>query len=244
MGTHPIFESDFNCLTDWRIGPNRPWSESVIIFWPTPISTRTGKDASEPGSTSPPERRRAAARQEKAAAIAPRPTGGALRPAVRCPTQRYNIRVRAGRGFTPDELKAAGWTVREARQLGVSVDVRRKNKSVEGLQANVQRLREYRSKLIVFPRKAGAVKKGDASAEELSTATQVAQLPVRQDYVFSAFDAPRAITEEEKKHSVFQNIRMARANQKLAGGRQKRSKGGRGSCQTGCPKKEVDFQAR
>merc|ERR1712189_75627 len=56
MGTHPIFESGFDCLTDWRIGPNRPWSESVIIFWPTPISTRTGKDASEPGSTSPPDR--------------------------------------------------------------------------------------------------------------------------------------------------------------------------------------------
>merc|ERR1712134_167196 len=56
MGTHPIFESDFDCLTDWRIGPNRPWSESVITFWPTPTSTRTGKDASEPGSTSQPER--------------------------------------------------------------------------------------------------------------------------------------------------------------------------------------------
>merc|ERR1712241_106611 len=182
--------------------------------------------------------RRAAARQEKAAAIAPRPTGGALRPAVRCPTQRYNIRVRAGRGFTPDELKAAGWTVREARQLGVSVDLRRKNKSVEGLHANVQRLKEYRSKLIVFPRKAGAAKKGDASAEELSTATQVAQLPVRQDYVFSAFDAPRAITEEEKKHSVFQNIRMARANQKLAGGRQKRAKEAAEAAKQAAPRKK------
>merc|ERR1711970_1185782 len=95
------------------------------------------------------------ARQAKAAAIAPRPTGGDLRPAVRCPTQRYNIRVRAGRGFTPSELKGAGWTVRDARQLGVAVDLRRKNKSVEGLQANVQRLKEYKSKLIVFPRKAG-----------------------------------------------------------------------------------------
>lgn len=83
----------------------------------------------------------------QAAAIAPRPTGGDLRPAVRCPTQRYNIRVRPGRGFTPVELKAAGWTVREARQLGVAVDLRRHNKSVEGLQANVQRLKEYRSKV-------------------------------------------------------------------------------------------------
>merc|ERR1712141_162465 len=77
------------------------------------------------------------------------------RPAVRCPSQRYNIRVRAGRGFTPSELKGAGMTVRDARQLGVAVDLRRKNKSVEGLQANVPRLKEYKAKLIVFPRKSG-----------------------------------------------------------------------------------------
>merc|ERR1712025_961341 len=125
-----------------------------------------------------------------------------------------------------------------ARQLGVSVDLRRKNKSVEGLQANVQRLKEYRSKLIVFPRKAGAAKKGDSSAEELSTATQVAQLPVRQDYVFSAFDAPRAITEEEKKHSVFQNIRMARANQKLMGGLQKCAKEAAEAAKQAAPRKK------
>merc|ERR1711881_90748 len=181
---------------------------------------------------------RAAARKEKAAAIAPRPVGGDLRPVVRCPTQRYNIRVRAGRGFTADELKAAGWTVREARQLGVAVDKRRRNKSVEGLQANVQRLKEYRSKLIVFPRKAGAPKKGDSAAEELSTATQVAQIPVRQDYKFTAFDEPRAITEEEKKHSVFQNIRMARANKKLAGGRAKRAREQAEAAKNAAPRKK------
>ena len=83
----------------------------------------------------------------QAAAVAPRPTGGLLRPAVRCPSQRYNIRVRAGKGFTPAELKGAGFTVREARQLGVAIDNRRRNASVEGLQANVQRLKEYRSKV-------------------------------------------------------------------------------------------------
>ena len=83
----------------------------------------------------------------KNAAAAPRPTGGLLRPAVRCPTQRYNMRLRAGKGFTPAEVKAAGWTVREARQFGVSVDMKRRNRSVEGLQANVQRIKEYRSKV-------------------------------------------------------------------------------------------------
>merc|ERR1712210_327112 len=125
------------------------------------------------------------ARKDKAAAIAPRPARGALRPVVRCQTARYNIRVRAGRGFTADELKGAGFSVREARQLGIAIDLRRRNKSVEGLQANVARLKEYRSKLIVFPRKAGKAGKGDSSAEELATATQVPQLSIRQDHVFT-----------------------------------------------------------
>merc|ERR1711997_1280436 len=150
-------------------------------------------------------------------------------------SQRYNIRVRAGRGFTPSELKGAGMTVRDARQLGVAVDLRRKNKSVEGLQANVQRLKEYKAKLIVFPRKSG---KGGSSAEELSTATQVPQMAIRQDYVFSAFDAPRAITEEEKKHRVFQQIRMARANHNLAGGRAKRAKEASEAAKQAAPRKK------
>ena len=57
------------------------------------------------------------------------------------------MRLRAGKGFTPAEVKAAGWTVREARQFGVAVDMKRRNRSVEGLQANVQRIKEYRSKV-------------------------------------------------------------------------------------------------
>merc|ERR1712029_284161 len=84
------------------------------------------------------------------------------------------------------------------RQCGVSVDIKRRNRSVEGLQANVQRIKEYRSKLIIFPTKNGKV---GSSAEECASATQTAQLPVRQDFLFGEMDAPRAITDEEKKHS-------------------------------------------
>merc|ERR1712029_444896 len=239
MGTHPIFESDFDCLTDWRIGPNRPWSESVIIFWPTPTSTRTGKDASEPGSTSPPERpdvpQLVKKRQRLLLPVQPEALFAQLFVAQLSDTTSVSeldvvsppmsSRLLDGPFVRPDSLESP-------------LISEEKNKSVEGLQANVQRLKEYRSKLIVFPRKAGAAKKGDASAEELSTATQVAQLPVRQDYVFSAFDAPRAITEDEKKHSVFQNIRMARANQKLAGGRQKRAKEAAEAAKQAAPRKK------
>lgn len=47
---------------------------------------------------------RRTARQAKAAAVAPRPVDK-LKPIVRCPTLKYNRRVRSGRGFTLAELK-------------------------------------------------------------------------------------------------------------------------------------------
>ncbi|KAG8988215.1 60S ribosomal protein L13 [Tulasnella sp. JGI-2019a] len=76
-----------------------------------------------------------------------------LMPAVRCPTIRYNMKVRQGFGFTLMELKAAGIHRREARGLGVKVDHRRRNLSEEGLKVNVDRLKVYKSKLIVFPKR-------------------------------------------------------------------------------------------
>ncbi|XP_010550790.1 PREDICTED: 60S ribosomal protein L13-2-like [Tarenaya hassleriana] len=48
--------------------------------------------------------RRRIARQEKAVKIFPRPTAGPLRPVVRGQTLKYNMKVRAGRGFTLEEL--------------------------------------------------------------------------------------------------------------------------------------------
>ena len=53
--------------------------------------------------------RRRKARGLKAAKVAPRPVKS-LRPIVRCPTFKYNIKDRAGRGFTLEELKGAGLT--------------------------------------------------------------------------------------------------------------------------------------
>ena len=87
------------------------------------------------------------ARAARAAAIAPRPLK-LLRPAVHCPTQRYSAKVRLGKGFTLEELKAAGLTAQYARTVGIAVDHRRTNKSAESLAINVARLEEYKSKLI------------------------------------------------------------------------------------------------
>jgi large subunit ribosomal protein L13e len=106
--------------------------------------------------------RRRQNRAKKAATVAPRPVDGLLRPIVACPTNRYNMKVRAGRGFTFDELKAAGINRKEARSIGIAVDYRRRNRSEESLQRNVERLQLYKSKLIVFPRRAGKAKKGDS----------------------------------------------------------------------------------
>lgn len=50
-------------------------------------------------------RYRRKARLAKARRIAPRPVAGPLRPAVKCPTVRYHNKVRAGRGFSLEELK-------------------------------------------------------------------------------------------------------------------------------------------
>ncbi|VDP93600.1 unnamed protein product [Echinostoma caproni] len=107
--------------------------------------------------------RRRNARKLKAQRIAPRPACGPLRPIVNCPTLRYNMKVRMGRGFTLQEVRAAGFTPKFARTIGISVDHRRRNLSVEGLQRNVARLRAYKSRLILFPRNPAKLQPLDAS---------------------------------------------------------------------------------
>merc|ERR1719402_2158209 len=76
-------------------------------------------------------------------------------------------------GFTLEEIKAAGMCKGYARTIGIAVDHRRTNKSMNSLQKNAQRLKEYKSKLILFPRKASKPKKADASAEEIKMAKQL-----------------------------------------------------------------------
>lgn len=109
------------------------------------------------------KQRRRQARIAKAARVAPRPVAGPVRPIVHCQTVRYNTKVRAGRGFSHDELRSAGIHKKYAKTIGISVDHRRRNKSLESLQSNVARLKAYRSKLILFPRKLKTPKKGDAT---------------------------------------------------------------------------------
>ncbi|KAK4374258.1 hypothetical protein RND71_004935 [Anisodus tanguticus] len=55
----------------------------------------------------------APARQKKASTIFPRPTAGSLRPIVHGQTLKYNMKVRAGRGFSLEELKAGDSSAEE-----------------------------------------------------------------------------------------------------------------------------------
>lgn len=79
--------------------------------------------------------------------------------------------------------QAASISRKMAPKIGISVDHRRRNKSLESFQANVQRLKEYRSKLILFPRKASKPKKGDSDVSCLSTSTVE---PIKQYTVSNA----------------------------------------------------------
>jgi len=73
-----------------------------------------------------------------------------LRPAVRGQTNRYNAKIKLGRGFTAQELKLAGVnSIAEARSIGIAVDLRRKDTCNETLNMNANRVKTYLSKLIV-----------------------------------------------------------------------------------------------
>mmetsp|Transcript_19392 Transcript_19392/g.19380 ORF Transcript_19392/g.19380 Transcript_19392/m.19380 type:complete len:222 (-) Transcript_19392:37-702(-) len=170
------------------------------------------------------KKRRRNARLAKAKRVAPRPIS-LLRPAVRCPTIKYNMRLRAGRGFTFAELKAAQINKKQARGIGIAVDHRRENRSEEGFQANVQRLKLYKSKLVVFPRKnTKRLRAGDSTKEQRAAATvQVLTKGVLPIAAPAQALEVRKITKEEREDNVVARARKAHTDVKRAGARTKRA---------------------
>lgn len=66
----------------------------------------------------------------------------------------------------PDKIfinQAAGIPKKYAPTIGIAVDHRRRNRSLESLQANVQRLKTYKAKVVVFPRRARKFKVTNSS---------------------------------------------------------------------------------
>ena len=160
---------------------------------------------------------------DKAKKVFPRPSAGALRPIVTGQTIKYNLRRRSGRGFSLAELKEAGVPAKLAPTIGIAVDHRRRNRSQEGLQANVARIKAYKAALVVFPRSAGKPKAGDADAAALATATQATG---------ALFATPKAapkaervkLTDELKTGTrAYYTLRLERTNAKLQGMRKKRA---------------------
>jgi len=152
-------------------------------------------------------------RQKKAAKLGVRPLG-VLRPAVRPPTQRYNMKIREGRGFTLEELKGAGLSRKVARSIGIAVDHRRVNHSAESLTMNVNRLKSYLSKLVMFPRKSEAkkgfggipndtIKSNIQNVKQVSVATA---MPIEKP---NKKVKSRAITDDEKKFRAYATLRKA-----------------------------------
>jgi len=168
---------------------------------------------------------RRAARMKKAAETHPRPLNK-LRPVVRCQTIKYNLKTRAGRGFTLDELQDAKMGRKFARSVGIAVDHRRKNRSQEAFQANVARLKAYRSKLVIFPRKASTkrLKKGDTPAAERKAVPQNLTDHILPIAAPRKHLKARKITKDEQSRTVTAILRKTLTDGKLWGVREQRAK--------------------
>lgn len=171
------------------------------------------------------KKRRRLARTHKAERLGKRPVAGLLRPVVHCQTQRYNWRLRCGRGFTLEELRAAKISPKLAPTIGIAVDHRRRNRSEESLEANVARLKEYMSRLVVFPRKRSRPRNGDeVDPSILAQATQLKDkeiIPIQKRS--SVLVGARAITSKERDFQAYRELRKLRTLKRYEGIRKKRA---------------------
>ncbi|KAL2198109.1 60S ribosomal protein L13 [Corynascus similis CBS 632.67] len=172
------------------------------------------------------------ARRAKAAAVAPRPVDK-LRPIkvtnliAIYSTIKYNRRTRLGRGFTIAELKAAGIPKNYARTVGIAVDGRRQNLSEESLAANVERLKAYKARLIVFPRKSNKPKKADTPKDQQTAETtqHISGLfGVEQPIAPGFSEISKSELPSGVEGGAYKALRKARSDARLVGVREKRAR--------------------
>ena len=133
----------------------------------------------------------------------------------------------------------AGIPRKLAPTIGIAVDGRRVNRSEEGLAANVARLKAYKARLILFPRKPGQHKPGDSSKEDVEAFHKkdeeegAATAAMRRlGAVMPIVDEARVrpVTEVKSKdmpkgeEAAYRKLRMARSDARLVGAREKRAK--------------------
>nr|GEW00507.1 hypothetical protein [Tanacetum cinerariifolium] len=131
--------------------------------------------------------------------------------------------------------KAVGIPKKLALTIGIDVDHRRKNRSLEGLQANVQRLRTFKANLVIFPRRARKTKLwemvlgcafitvwrfwvlkdhfGTRNEKELATTTRV-QGPVLPILREKPTTELVKVTEEMKSFNAFAKIHLEITNKR------------------------------
>jgi large subunit ribosomal protein L13e len=161
----------------------------------------------------------------KAKQVFPRPLRN-LRPQVNCCTVRYNMRKRFGRGFSSEELKGAGLSLKYASTIGIRVDNRRKNLSEEGLNANVQRLKTYMSKLVLYPINRNKLRDGEATEAQIKAATQVrtaAAVCADPRTIKIALEAPRKLTADEKTKNTYKFLKNNHSAVRFMGFRLKKA---------------------
>ena len=129
-------------------------------------------------------------------------------------------------------LQEAGIPRKLAPTIGISVDPRRANLSMESLAVNVERLKTYRARLILFPRKSGQHKKSDSSKDEVEAALKGEGMAHKTHDIMPITNISKAEAVGEVSKSdlpegtenAYRTLRDARSEARLVGVREKRKK--------------------
>ena len=128
--------------------------------------------------------------------------------------------------FFLSPVQAAGIPRHYAPTVGIAVDHRRQNLSEESLVRNVERLKSYLSRLIVFPRKSNNPKKGDTpkAAQQAADSATLARLADSVPAVPGFSEIRKGDAPAPVEGGAYVALRQARANARYAGAREKRAK--------------------
>lgn len=130
-------------------------------------------------------------------------------------------------------MQEAGIPRKLAPTIGISVDPRRANFSQESVAMNVERLKAYRARLILFPRKSGQHKTLDATKEEVQAAEKEhgkiiknlgKVLPIENVAKADAIGEVKKSDMGEGTKDAYRKLRLARSDARLVGVREKRAK--------------------
>lgn len=136
--------------------------------------------------------------------------------------------------LTKSKQQEAGIPRKLAPTIGIAVDTRRTNHSEESLTANVARLKAYKSRLILFPRKSGQHKKLDSSAEDVKGVSDGKTNTIGKVASAFAIDAGTGLKHgfseiksgelPSGEEAAYRKLRELRSETRYAGVREKRAK--------------------